>query len=99
MKNKKILIIAILLIGVFFLVKSRRVDKTTFNIMVLSTANDIAEKCIEYNDYRLGKIKEKPSLYYRGLDLLELCNDENKRMRIAEEEMRKFFRSQWEFVY
>jgi hypothetical protein len=99
MKNKKLLTIAILLIGIFFLVKSRRVDKTTFNIMVLSTANDITEKCIEYNNYRLGKIKEEPSLYYRGLDLVELCNDENKRRKVAEEEMREFFKSQWKFVY
>lgn len=99
MKSKKLLIIAIVLIGIFFLIKSRRVDKTTYDIMVSSNNSKITEKCIEYYNYRLGKIKEKPSLYYKEHDLIELCKDENKRRKIAEEEIREYFRSQWEFVY
>lgn len=45
MKNKKLLIITILLIGIFFLIKSRRISQSTFDLMVSMKKTEILEVC------------------------------------------------------
>jgi hypothetical protein len=98
-KHKKSFIIIILTIGVIFLINSRRVDKVTFDIMVLLTQDDIIETCHENEKFRLGLVKEKPSLYYTDIDLNELCNDKEKIKEVAEQKMEEFFKRNWQFVY
>jgi len=44
-KNSKTIIIIGLLIGLFFIVKSRRVSQSTFDLMVLMEKNQILEVC------------------------------------------------------
>ncbi|WP_298767700.1 hypothetical protein [uncultured Polaribacter sp.] len=100
MKKYKTLILLILItIGLFFLIKSRRIDKKTHNIMVLSNKNRIYQSCIKLTEFKMGKSKEKPYEYFSGVHIRKLCDDKEKMDSIVQEHMKEYYRDNWLFVY
>ncbi|EAQ48821.1 hypothetical protein [Leeuwenhoekiella blandensis] len=109
MKNKKLLIIAILLIGIFFLVKSRRVSQSTFDLMVLMEQTEILEVC---NNRLIAKQKD-PNISFENVSydnkefynyILskngdDLCSNTKKLNEVVTEHYKEFFKKEWKFVY
>lgn len=109
MKNKKLLIIAILLIGIFFLVKSRRVSQSTFDLMVLMEQTEILEVC----NNRLKAKQKDPNISFKNVSydnkefynyILskngdDLCSNTDKLNEVVMEHYEDFFKKEWKFVY
>lgn len=92
MKNKKRLIIAILLISVFFLVKSRRVPQSTFDLMVLMEKTEILEVC--NNRLKANDNKEFYN-YILSKNGGDLCSNTDKLNEVVIE----FYKKEWKFIY
>lgn len=109
MKNKKLLIIGILLIGVFFLVKSRRVSQSTFDLMVLMEKSEILKVC----NNRLKAKQKDPNISFKNVSYEnkefynyilsrngeDLCSDTNKLNEVVIEHYKEFFKKEWKFIY
>jgi len=109
MKNKKLLIIAILLIGIFFLVKSRRVSQSTFDLMVLLEKTEILEVC----NNRLKAKQKDPNISFKNVSYEnkefynyilskkgdDLCSNYEKLNEVVIGHYKDFFKKEWKFIY
>lgn len=98
-KSIKLLSITIFLVISFFIIKSRRVDPVSRNIMVISTKQDIINKCKQYYDFKLGKTNKQPYIVNSKYSLDVLCYDIEKINEVAETRIRDYYRDNFLFVF
>ena len=98
-KYRKFVLITLIILTSFFVIKSRRVDKFAFNFFVNEECIEILKSCIALSEYEMGRIKDKPEVYYLDFHVRELCNDKEKMIKIIEQDMKKRYREEWLFVY
>ena len=109
MKNKKLLIITILLIGTFFLVKSRSVSQSTFDLLVLTRETEIIRVCnnrfaAKLKDPNISFIAVSPDnkefynyiLFINGDDL---CSNSDKLHEVVTEYYKEFFKKEGKFIF
>jgi hypothetical protein len=108
-KYSKLIIIIGLLIGLFFLIKSRRVSQSTFDLMVLIEKTEILEVC----NNRLNAKQKDPNISFRNVSYdnkefynyilskngEELCSNPDKLNQVVIDHYKNFFREEWKFIY
>ena len=98
-KYKKIIVTIFILAGVLFIINSRRVDKTTFFLMVYSEKRRIIKTCNAYRKLKLGKKKENLNFHFKEYTLDKICVDDIKVNEMAERAIKNFYKRNWKFVY
>lgn len=108
-KYSKLIITIGLLIGLFFLIKSRRVSQSTFDLMVLMEKNEILEVC----NNRLKAKQRDPNISFKNIiyDNKEfynyilskngddLCSNPDELNEVVIKHYKDFFKKEWKFVY
>lgn len=108
-KYSKLIIIIGLLICLFFLIKSRRVSQSTFDLMVLIEKTEILEVC----NNRLNAKQKDPNISFRNVSYdnkefynyilskngEELCSNPDKLNQVVIDHYKNFFREEWKFIY
>jgi len=97
-----------IIVALFFLIKSRRVSQSTFDLMVLVAQNEVLETCnnrlkAKQNDNNISfdnlNYGDKYYNYYLSKYGNSICSNSEKLKNITIEHNKKFFREQWKFIY
>jgi hypothetical protein len=108
-KYYKPIIIVIILISTFFLIRSRRVSKSDFELLVLLEQTDVMEVChnrliAKQNNPNINfvKVNYDDKLYYNytiSIHGVELCNDKERLKKVIEDHYKEFLKNEWKFVF
>lgn len=103
MNLKKFLILIGLLIGIGFLINTRRVKSDDFNLMVLIYTTEVYENCIERRKLKItDRLNHTDSLYnyyvdYKYKDICKLSVDSIQE--IMKKHLIESFKDDWKFVF
>ena len=107
-KYKKPIIIVIILTSIFFIVKSRRISQSDFDLLVLLEQNEIMEVC----NNQLTAMQKNPNINFDDVEYdnskyynynvskygLEICSDTERIKKIAEDKWKDYLKREWKFV-
>jgi len=106
MKKKiKIIIAIILILTIGYLINSRRVKQENYDLIVLMELNDVFEKCnsrLESNLTKNKRLNYNDTLYNYYIDTkgIEICLcKEDSIKKIIEQNVKKNFKDNWNFIY
>ena len=108
-KYHKPIIIVIILISALFLITSRRLSQSDFELLVLLEQTDVLEVC----NNRLIAMQNNPNINFDNVNYddtlyynytiskhgVEICNDKEKLKKVIEDDYKEFLRNEWKFVF
>ncbi len=106
---KKPIIVSIILIVICFIINSRRMSKSDFDLLVLIEQTEIMEVC----NNRLTALQKNPNISFKNVDSddkylynyhlskygNEVCADKQRIKEIAEENWKDYLKREWKFVF
>jgi hypothetical protein len=107
-KYKKPIILVIVIVSAFFIVKSRRVSQSTFDLMVTINQVEVLEVCNnrlsakqKNSNINFKNVSYNDELYYNYIISKygdEICNDPNNLKKVVVDYYKEYFRKQWKFI-
>lgn len=107
-KYKKPIFITLILIVVCFVINSRRMSQSDFDLLVLLEQTEIMKVC----NNRLMAMQENPNINFDDVDYndrlyynynvskygIEICSDKQRIKKIAEDKWKDYLKREWKFV-
>jgi hypothetical protein len=108
-KHSKTIIIIGSLIGLFFIIKSRRVSQSTFDFMVQHKKYEILGVCsnrlrakLKDSNLKFDNISSDNKEFYNYILSVngdDLCSNPTKLNQVVTDHYKKFFKEEWNFIF